>query len=501
MAAAFVEPESVAQQAELEKLEVETLEELRTMKTFNSDDGSRFSWTEEEEKAIVRKFDFNVLPLVSVLYLLSYLDRSNIGNARTAGMADDLKLSSSNYAWLLTIFYISYICFEPATFGWKLFKPRYWVSAVVMAWGILAVCQAAVTRWSELMAIRFFMGAVEAAYGPGVPLFLSFFYLKHEVGYRIGYFFGTAALASAFAGALAYGIVQADTSIANWKLLFLVEGAPTIIMAVVAFFTIANGPGEASFLNERQRQIALARGVTTSVDKGHRVSLKEVGHGLMDIKNWITALMYFSCNVSFSSLPVFLPTILSEMGFTSVKAQGLSAPPYVLSFLVLVTCSYISDKVRNRGFFILGLSFTGGVGYLILAVAKSTAARYTGVFLAAAGIFPSISIILPWVLNNQGNDSKKATGLAMLNLVGQCGPLLGTRLFPTEESPYYVKGMSICSAFMFFVGILAMFLQTYLRYLNRLKDQEFGPMPNTELGKKQLQLAVSEDDPHFRYTL
>lgn len=283
--------------------------------TVNSTDANEnLSYTEEEVTVIVKKFDRRVVPLLSVLYLLSYLDRSNIGNAKTAGLQTDLNLSSAQYTWLLTIFYIAYIVFEPSTFGWKIFKPRYWVFCVVMGWGILACAQAAVTSWSALMIIRFLLGAVESAYGPGVPLFLSFFYLKHEVGRRIGYFFCTAALASAFAGALAYGITQAKTSIANWKLLFLVEGAPTLIMAFVALIYLPNSPGDAKFLNARQQKIALARGVRNEVGTPQRgLNLQEIRNGLLDAKVWMHAMMFFSCNVSFSSLPVFLPTILSKI--------------------------------------------------------------------------------------------------------------------------------------------------------------------------------------------
>lgn len=189
------------------------------------------------------------------------------------------------------------------------------------------------------------------------------------------------------------------------------------------------------------------------------------------------------------------------MGFTSINAQGLSAPPYIVSFIVLIITCYLSDRLRNRGFFILGLSFTGGLGYLFLSIAKSTAWRYTGVYLAAAGIFPSIAIILPWVLNNQGNDSRKATGLAMLNTIGQCGPLLGTHLFPASQKPYYVSGMAVCSAFMFLVGLLAMILQSWLRAENKKLDALHGAVPDTSEAKKQSELAVSEADPLFRYTL
>jgi hypothetical protein len=112
----------------------------------------------------------------------------------------------------------------------------------------------------------------------------------------------------------------------------------------------------------------------------------------------------------------------------------------------------------------------------MLAAAKSVGARYTGVFLAAAGIFPSIANILPWVLNNQGNDTRRGAGIVILNIVGQCGPLLGTRLYPTNEGPYYVKGQSVCAAFMFFTTLLALGLRCLLWWENKKLDKQYGTL-------------------------
>lgn len=109
--------------------------------------------------------------------------------------------------------------------------------------------------------------------------------------------------------------------------------------------------------------------------------------------------MYFSCNVSFASLPVFLPTILLEMGFTAVAAQGLSAPPYFLSFLLTIFTSWIADRTQQRGLMIMFLTIVGGVGYIILATTLSVGARYFAIFLVAAGVFPAIANILPWVMS------------------------------------------------------------------------------------------------------
>lgn len=155
------------------------------------------------------------------------------------------------------------------------------------------------------------------------------------------------------------------------------------------------------------------------------------------------------------------------MGFTSIDAQGLTAPPYFMSFLVCIGTTYLADRVRQRGLIIAGLSIMGGVGYILLATVRTVAVRYLGVFLAAAGVFPAIANILPWVLNNQGTDTKRGVGIAMLNIIGQCGPILGTRVFPVKEQPYYIKGMSICAAFMFFNALLALSLRQYFVFQNR----------------------------------
>lgn len=219
--------------------------------------------------------------------------------------------------------------------------------------------------------------------------------------------------------------------------------------------------------------------------------------------------MYFSCNVSFSSLPVFLPTILKEMGFSAINAQGLTAPPFFLSFLVTIATPLIADRTQQRGIMIMVLTMIGGTGYIILAAAKSVGARYFGVFMAAAGIFPAIANILPWVLNNQGSDTRRGAGIVLLNLIGQCGPILGTRMYPSSEGPFYVKGQSVCAAFMFFTTLLALTLRTLLARGNRKLDRHYGTVGEQKLAMQEArargdgkdEAAVENYGPLFRYVL
>lgn len=194
--------------------------------------------------------------------------------------------------------------------------------------------------------------------------------------------------------------------------------------------------------------------------------------------------MYFSCNVSFSSLPVFLPTILKEMGFTAINAQGLSAPPYFVSFLVTIGSTFLADRIQQRGLTIVIVSIVGGIGYILLATCKNVGPKYFGVFLAAAGVFPAIANILPWVLNNQGSDTRRGMAIVILNTVGQCGPLLGTNIFPTSDGPRYIKGQSICAAFMFFNAFLTLSLRLLLAWENKKLDQKYGKVQGDKTSTK-----------------
>ena len=154
--------------------------------------------------------------------MLSYIDRGNIGNAKTAGMTKDLGLSSQQYAWLVTTYYIAYICFHWTILLWKVVSPPMWVAIMVLGFGSMSMIQGASQSWGGLMALRFLIGVYEAGYGPGVAFFLSWFYNRSEMGLRYCLFVGASALANAFASALAYGIVQAETSIHDWRLLLIV---------------------------------------------------------------------------------------------------------------------------------------------------------------------------------------------------------------------------------------------------------------------------------------
>lgn len=186
------------------------------------------------------------------------------------------------------------------------------------------------------------------------------------------------------------------------------------------------------------------------------------------------------------------------LGFSGLAAQGLSAPPYFASFFVTIGTTYIADRTQQRGLTVIVMALLGGAGYVMLAAASTTAVRYAGVYLAAAGVFPTIANILPWVVNNQGSDERRGAGVVVLNLIGQCGPLLGTRVYPQNERPNYVKGHGICAAFMLFVAILAVILRTLLVWENKRLAEKYE---DDAVANDAHDDGIENYGPNFRYVL
>ena len=135
--------------------------------------------------------------------------------------------------------------------------------------------------------------------------------------------------------------------------------------------------------------------------------------------------MYFSCNVSFASLPLFVPTIISQIGvFSQIQSNGLSAPPYLLNFFTIILLAWLSDRYRMRGPFCGLAALVAAVGFLVQATTTSVVGRYLSIFLSVQ-IFASVALLLSWVSNLHVTESKRAGGYTILGSCGQFGPLLG----------------------------------------------------------------------------
>ncbi|PRP79243.1 hypothetical protein PROFUN_13036 [Planoprotostelium fungivorum] len=276
--------------------------------------------------------DFYLVPIISVLYLASFLDRANIGNARLAGLESDLNLSDEEYAWSLSIFFV----------------------------GIMAA-MAGVTNAPGLIIARFFLGAAEAGLFPGMLYYLSLWYRRKEMAVRSGIFFGAAVAAGAFGGVLAYGIVRMNGfgGLTGWQWLFIIEGLGTVVLAIISYFMLPSGPDTFLLFTERERQDA-------GVSSNSQWSWSAFRSTFTDWQVALYCMIYVPLVTPLYSLSFFLPTLVKGMGYQNLTANLMSAPPYLIALLGVVSLSFTSDRWMERGFHVALPAFLASLGFLCL---------------------------------------------------------------------------------------------------------------------------------------
>jgi len=421
-------------------------------------------------------------------------------------MEKDLSLVHFQFNWALTIFYISYIAVEiPSNIILKIIGGRYYLPLLVVAFGIVSMCTAFISNYSGLLACRFVLGLTEGGMMPGISYYLSCFYRRNELLLRIGFFVTGASLAGAFGGLLAAGLTQisewgaSSMRIHDWRNIFFFEGLFTLIVSGLGVLILPSKPNQCKFLTPRDQYIALER-----INREHKESANEqirphhVRRALLNVNNLICGLGFFMINVSVQSFSLFLPTILRALGWTALKTQFYTVPPYTVACIWAIFLSYLSDRIQRRGIIVLGSTVLAIAGYAMLVTVKSNTAKYIAVYLAASGAFPLGPVFLTWALNNAAGPSVRAVTGGSVVALGGGGAILATWTYLETDKPNYKRGHYInigaqCIAFLLAaIGIL------YAKWENAKREK----------GERDHRLnGLSEDEknqlgyrhPEFRY--
>jgi len=319
-----------------EKKDQSKIEEIeKALEHEQEQDDDYWQLRADDERALVRKLDKRILPIACILYLFAYLDRTNLGNAKLQGIEEDAlggDPTGQLFDWVNSAFFFSYILFQvPATVYARYFPPRLWLGTVAIGWGICSTLMSTGFNFPGLIVARVGLGVFEAGFGPGIPVYMALFYSKNEMGLRMAYWFGFAAIAGAFGGIVAFGVQHIHAAVHDWRLLFIIEGIPTVILGIFAMFYLPDrpeNPRSANFFTEEERGLQIARmNRYSSRSTPGTVNKKHVMEALTDWRVYLGGVMYFGFNCALASTSAFLPTILKTLGFSNANAQLLTVPP------------------------------------------------------------------------------------------------------------------------------------------------------------------------------
>ncbi|RPB14106.1 MFS general substrate transporter [Morchella conica CCBAS932] len=463
-------------------------------------------WTPEEEKALVRALDIRIVPLVTLLYLLCFIDRSNIGNARIQGMQDDVGLEGLKFNWALTIFYIFYLIVEiPSNILLKHIGPKFYIPFLIFAFGIISLCTAFVQSFAGLCIARAFLGIAEGGTMPGIAFLLSCFYKRHELLFRIGIFVSASSLAGAFGGLLATGLSKIPTwgvnsdPIHSWRNIFFFEGLITVCVAIMGYFLMPSSPAACKFLTPRQTHIATLRIAHDHKESApEATSLYHIKRALLNINNFFCAFGFFFINVTVQSFSLFLPTILRALGWTSTRAQLLTVPPYAVACCFSIFIAWLSDKHRRRGIYLCFCSLLTIIGYAVLVTVDSPNIKYMAVFFAASGAFPLGPGFLSWSLNNAAGPSVRAVTGGYVVSVGTAGAILATWTYIPSDGPNYIKGHSINLGAQAIAATISICAVLYIRWENSLRNRGGRDYRLQGLTEEEAR-GLGYRHPEFRY--
>ncbi|KAK8124147.1 hypothetical protein PG999_004065 [Apiospora kogelbergensis] len=465
--------------------EPEAAQKLRAMHIENQQNLSGLSpedaeflqnYPEEKKKRVIRKVDIRLIPMLLFLYLITYLDKTNIGNAKIEGLLESLNMTGEQYNIALSIFFIPYILAEvPSNMILNKFtRPSIYIGMIVLSWGIIMTLTGIVKNFGGLCAVRVMLGLFEAGFFPGAILLVSKWYLPDETQTRIALLYSSAASGGAFSGLLAFAIAKMDGigGMEGWRWIFILEGLLTVVMGILCFPLLIDSPAlsgrwlepdEVRYLELRQ----VARRISNT--KEYREKHFDVSAFWSVVADWKIAMKFT------------MPTIVKSMGFASAKAQLLTIPPYICGAVSAWVVAVFADKYKWRMPFIIGPQLCVVVSFAVLfakaaAIQSNIGLCYFAVCLACAGMYPIFPGVNAWNVANSAGAAKRAIAIGYLICAGNIGGVVGSYIYQEREAPRYPTGYGNSLAFAS-AGIVAMLVLEFCLWSSnqrnaRLTDED-----------------------------
>ncbi|KAF8336437.1 MFS general substrate transporter [Cantharellus anzutake] len=464
------------------------------------------TFTEEEAKAVRRKIDLRVLPIIVFSYIFNQFGAPHPEQPYSFWL---ILVSGSplrsyqhgitdNHKWttVLSVFYTGYCLLEIPS---NILQRHIGANRFLSFWGLSSVSFVYAKGYTGIIILRILLGIGEAGYYAGMIYYLSFWRVDLSHPSPPG------TVPGWISGLLAFGLVRLHSShLAGWQFLYLVEGLPTLLMAIVILLWLPPFPFAATFLTKKQRAIALAR-LKDHKPRSHggATGWQGVKLVLMDPHSWCFVVLYCSFNVCVATISYFLPTLIKKLGYTSIQAQGLTVGPYLAGMFLVWFQAWHSDKTQDRGYHIMGSALVGFLGYALLAICaeKNYHVSYFAMYLIVAGIYSLFPLVMSWASNTMSPTSKRGVGTAFIVSISNCISIASPQIYFDPEDSFR-KAHAMSAGFIFLACVTAFVLRTRLAYLNKKRDGILERLPQHE--KQMLEASatleeLADHDVRYRY--
>jgi sugar phosphate permease len=413
----------------------------------------------DPEDIIYRKVVIRLIPFLFLCYVCSYLNRINVSFAKLQ-MAQDLAWSDAVYGLGAGMFFVGYFAFEiPSNIIMYRVGARRWIARIMVTWGIISAAMMFVSTPTHFYVMRFLLGVAEAGFFPAILLYISQWFPSSR-GAKVTALFMAAIPMSGVIGAPLSGWIMHSLSgvqnLTGWQWLFILEGLPTILVGVFAYFYLTDRIEDAHWLNNDDKKV-----LRYNIDKESQGKhLHRLMDGLADPKIWLLSFIYLFFTMGLYGVSFWLPTLIQASGIQDSMHLGLlTAIPYALATITMVLVGRSSDRFRERRWHLAIPAILAAAGFLISASFQSNLLiSLPALCLATMGVMTTISMywtLPPAILTG----AAAATGIALANSIGSASGFISPfAMGMINSATHNTTSGIVMLSFVLVAGCLLVFL-------------------------------------------
>ncbi len=390
------------------------------------------------------KAAWRLIPFMALLYVAAYLDRVNVGFAALT-MNKDLALDASMFGWAGGIFFFGYFIFEvPSNVILEKVGARRWICRIMLTWGLVSMATAFVTGFASLVVLRFLLGLAEAGFFPGMVLYLTYWFPQATRARFIALFLAAVPLANVV-GAPASGYIlgtEGFLHLHGWQWLFLLEGIPSILLGIGVLFMLPDRPADAAWLSADEKD-AVMRALANEPMHHHTAFWPM----MKDPRVWLLTLPDFGIVLGLYGVNLWLPQIVSGMGYSHAGTGLVVAAIYFVSVVGMVAWGFSSDRFSERLGHVAAAALLGAAGLILAAVTHNNLVMLIGLAIASIGIYAALSVF--WTLPTSFlGGAAAAGGLALINSFSNLGGFFGPTIMGwlLKHTGTYTAGLGVLAA-------------------------------------------------------